>query len=144
LSEYKPYPSEYRYRNALCQKLKADGFEVQPIESGGTGSGIPDLYISSAKRGFYAWMELKNFKIGSLKEVHVPFRPGQLAWLKRFTASGTLCILALATEYGEAYFFGSDLKAVYTREELLEASTTDLKISALVETVKRSMLCANE
>lgn len=115
------YATEALYRRALSSKLRAQGFSVQAIESGGTGSGIPDLYISSKARDFRAWMELKNFLIGPPGGmVRVPYRPGQYPWLTEYSTNGTLCVLGIACEYGEAYFSSSEIRKAYLSDEIIE------------------------
>ena len=107
------YRNEGAYKEALSIRLKAQGFSVQAIESPGTGSGIPDRYISSKACDFRAWMELKNFKIGNSTRVKIPYRPGQFAWLMEYSHNGTFCILGCATEYGEVYFYNDEIKEEY-------------------------------
>jgi len=136
---FQPYPSESRFRNAFYQRFRVNDFMCQPIESPGTGDGIPDAYISSRVHNFKAWIEFKNFRVGILTKVPVPYRPGQFAWLTAWTLMGSTCILALATEYGEAYFGGLMIKKEYEREVLLKRSKPTWKVKDILDTIEGDM-----
>ena len=106
------YTDEGHFRAVFGTKLGIYGIESQPIESGSTARGIPDLYYSSLSVDIRGWVELKN-------EDHLPkrgpyrvkYRPGQYSWLTRYVKQGTSCTLAVAFEEG-IVFFTEDRKSV--------------------------------
>jgi len=55
---------------------------LQPIESGRTGRGIPDIFFKAA----YAegWIELKEI-VFTNTQIEIPFQSGQLSWIRRYT-----------------------------------------------------------
>lgn len=59
---------------------------VQPIETGATSVGVPDLYWRvNADQG---WLELKIGRETATGHINVKWRPGQLAWAYRWTKQG--------------------------------------------------------
>ena len=54
---------------------------LQRIESGGTGRGIPDFFFKTIYDE--GWIELKEITITSCR-ISVPWRPGQLPWIKKY------------------------------------------------------------
>jgi hypothetical protein len=111
------YRTESRFRNVWSQILRNEEFEIQPIESGSTGNGVPDAYFSSYKYNMKGWIELKN--MDELKDMNrIDFRPGQLSWLKRFYKAGSMCVLGVAFNQGVVYFANADIKEVYSRAEI--------------------------
>jgi len=68
-------------RRWLRIKLSALDVMLQPIESGGTGIGIPDQFART-REGDY-WIELKIGRYVT-NGIKVEFRPGQLNWLRRY------------------------------------------------------------
>ena len=75
------YRNEAAFSKALCTAMRAKGIFVQRIESGETGKGIPDLYVIT--KGVSMWIELKRVHdtCSNKKNVDIPWRPGQQAWL---------------------------------------------------------------
>ncbi len=65
----------------------------QPIESGGTGIGIPDFFFRTLyKEG---WIELKEVELTSHGIIVIHYRPGQLRWMRDYTrANGNMILLA--------------------------------------------------
>jgi hypothetical protein len=111
------YKTESRFRNQLVNEMRLEGFEVQGIESGMTGRGIPDLYFSGVITG---WIELKNIT-GELKDpVVIDFRAGQYEWLLRFHKAGTNVYLMVSCCEGIFVFRGSEIKKSYRLQEFLE------------------------
>ena len=92
------------FRSALCKKLRdhyPDGI-VQPIESEGTGLGIPDIYISVD--GVSAWIECKADLEGVWPcERKIDFRPLQYSWNRRNASGGGISTVAI--KYSNAYLF---------------------------------------
>ena len=126
------YKTESRFRNQLVNEMRLEGFEVQGIESGMTGRGIPDLYFSKIKRNPIVgqgersefedkgWIELKNIT-GKLKDpVIIDFRPGQYEWLMRFYNGGTNVYLMVSCCEGIFVFRGLEIKKSYRLQEFLE------------------------
>lgn len=75
--------SERDFVQYIKNKLK--GISMTRIESGGTGNGIPDMYVVA--RGYSFWIEFKNMRNDSIKdnEWNITWRPGQQAWLLQNT-----------------------------------------------------------
>jgi hypothetical protein len=111
------YKTESRFRNQLVNEMRLEGFEVQGIESGMTGRGIPDIYFSG---GIAGWIELKNIT-GELKDpVVIDFRAGQYEWLHRFGLAGTNVYLMVSCCEGIFVFRGEEIKKSYRLQEFLE------------------------
>lgn len=85
------YRNEAAFSRALVTAMRNKGIFVQRIESGETGKGIPDLYVIT--RGVSMWIELKRVHstCSDKKNVDIPWRPGQQAWLNDVTKRGVLC-----------------------------------------------------
>lgn len=89
--------TEKNIRKCLIELAKKGGFLVQPIESGITNIGIPDLFFRTKKRD--GWAELKvavETKIGS--HLIVRMRPGQLRWLRDYATLGGRALMLLYVE----------------------------------------------
>lgn len=102
---------ESNLRGTMTRVLRAMGYIAQPIESGETGLGIPDLYVRTSKAS--AWIELKNFRYALVYPVHVPFRPKQKEWLEDHSALGGMSVLVISEPKGVHVFVGSYIKKVY-------------------------------
>ena len=59
---------------------------ITPIESGGTRRSIPDMHLRSFTADW--WVELKRQEGALTEPIEVPWRPGQLTWLKNHEAMG--------------------------------------------------------
>ena len=94
--------TEGMFRGDLTRAIRANNCQAQPIESGTTGLGIPDLWVRTTKVG--AWVELKNEHYEPRIPYVVPFKPGQYAWLKHHYELGGTSVLGVKTPSG-AYFF---------------------------------------
>lgn len=86
--------SEAYLRRTITSSLRAMGYLAQPIESGLTGLGIPDLFVRTKHTS--AWIELKNFKYRLVYPVTVPFRTHQKEWLRKLTGLGGTAILIIS------------------------------------------------
>lgn len=73
--------SFYRY---LKGRMDRAGLAAVRIETHGTVSGMPDLYVMG--KGVDAFVELKNMKDVSVNSnrIKVPWRPGQQSWAARY------------------------------------------------------------
>lgn len=82
------YRNEAAFSKALVTAMRAKGIFVQRIESGETGKGIPDLFIIT--KGTPMWIELKRIHdtCSDKKNVTIPWRPGQQAWLTEVADRG--------------------------------------------------------
>ena len=82
------YRNEAAFSKALCTAMRAKGIFVQRIESGETGKGIPDLFVIT--KGIPMWIELKRIHgtCSGKKNVDIPWRPGQQAWLTDVASRG--------------------------------------------------------
>lgn len=106
--------SEAMLRGNLAKSLRLAGAQAQPIESGSTGLGIPDIFIRTNKHG--VWAELKNLKYPLHYPFTVPFRPGQYSWLMQHTKRGGFSLLIIGTLEGVFFFKDSNIKEVYDVE----------------------------
>ena len=79
------YKSERHFSHALVNILRANKFVVQRIESPETGTGIPDMWLSSI-RCKDKWVELKNMPMVSVYDNYwtIPWRKGQQAWAYQY------------------------------------------------------------
>ena len=109
---------ESDFRGALGQAIRATHNIAQPIESGTTGLGIPDMFIRTSKTS--AWLELKNLKYGLQFPFVVPFRPGQAAWLERYYKLGGLSILGIAVYNTKYFFVNQHIQRTYPTKEQFE------------------------
>lgn len=62
--------------------------KIQPIESGGTGLGIPDMFIRTERNDL--WAEAKRIILKSkiISKISIPYQPGQYSWLKSYYKLG--------------------------------------------------------
>jgi hypothetical protein len=76
--------TETKIRQYLKKLLKYEIdnglIQFQPIESGSTGIGIPDIYFASDRKE--GWIELKILKKKGTSLI-VPYRPGQWNWIQK-------------------------------------------------------------
>ena len=93
---------EARFRANMVKALRNYGALAQPIESEGTGRGIPDLYI--AHGGVIAWIECKDDSTGIWPcDRKIAFRPLQYSWGKKNESEGGISIVAI--HYLNGYLF---------------------------------------
>ena len=95
--------TETKVRHALVEKLRSANCVAQPIESGVTGVGIPDLFVRTCKVD--CWCEVKIAKPNKdWTWVRINWRPGQLRWIGEYVAHGGKVLLAVGFEskQGEA------------------------------------------
>ena len=80
---------ELEFSRKVRQALRREGFLVQPIETGGTGSGVPDLFVCG--HGVACFLEMKSFPSLSLRKAAQSSieGPGQKAFLTCF-CKGTM------------------------------------------------------
>lgn len=105
-------------RALVTKSIKQIGLLAQPIESGETGLGIPDMYIRTGEVS--AWMELKFRRFPLHYPFEVPFRPGQAAWLERNYKLGGTSLLMIGTLTGVYVFLNTNIKRVYNKDLLDE------------------------
>ena len=114
------YKSESRFRNHLIATMKEEGFEVQAIESGTMGNGIPDLFFARYDPSISGWMELKNICDDILPEnIKIDFRSGQLEWLHKFHKAGIDVYLGISCNEGIFIFRNDEIKASYSIQDFL-------------------------
>lgn len=92
---------ETKFSNYLIPLLRTVGWFVQRIESGETGSGIPDTYLT--KDGVSGWLELKIMDVNWPTDKKVPFRPGQWPWLHTNASHGGRSWLAVKLNNGYVF-----------------------------------------
>lgn len=103
-------------RAMVTRSLKHARVLAQPIESGETGLGIPDMFIRTTKTS--AWMELKFRRFPIHYPFEVPFRPGQYAWLERNYKMGGTSVLMIGTLTGVYAFKNEQIEKVYDTDLL--------------------------
>jgi hypothetical protein len=112
------------YKRLACL-LKDYPIMLQRIENR-TGR-VPDIYFSSSKRN--GWIELKEVEKEKKGRVKIPFRPGQLAWIKRHLKYND-DILLLCSVKNTAYWIltkGKQIKEEYGIDELILLTGKHLK-----------------
>lgn len=80
--------TEKEFRKVIEPMLKELNVFIQPIETGGTGVGVPDLYC--CYKSFSFWIEFKigNLSIDGLFIKNCLFQAGQLLWHTRLARYG--------------------------------------------------------
>ena len=109
---------ESNFRAALVVAIKASRCIAQPVETGTTGLGVPDLFVRTTKTS--AWIELKNYRYPIKYPFVVSFRPGQAMWLERHYQLGGLSVLGISTLEGNFFFVNEKIKRTYERRLLDE------------------------
>lgn len=85
---------ESSFARDLVRVLRNEGFFVQRIESGTTGSGIPDLFIiNNIETPF--WIELKCIGINVIR---VPWHGKQCVWMYNCWNYGVKAITVIRQE----------------------------------------------
>jgi len=107
--------SEGDLRGHFCKALRANDVQVQPIESGTTGLGIPDVFIRTTKAS--AWVELKHEHYEPRLPYKVPFRTGQYGWLKHHYTLGGISVLGLWFPSGLHLYVNEHIQEVYGNYE---------------------------
>jgi hypothetical protein len=102
--------------STIYKRIKDTFFEAgilcQRIESGSTASGIPDMFIQCPF--FNAWVELKQ--VTPKKDIFsMPWRPGQMAWIKKYKAFGSN--FALICAINDVIYFTLEVKQKYIVED---------------------------
>jgi hypothetical protein len=94
---------------------------IQKIESGGTGLGIPDIFIRTMNKDI--WMECKQITWPKRSnEIKIPFQPGQLKWISNYIRLGGTAFLAVLVGYtsprtSQVYFFKNySISGEYTKD----------------------------
>jgi hypothetical protein len=105
---------ESTFRRSLVVAIKSTRCIAQPIETGLTGLGVPDLFVRTSKVS--AWIELKNYQYPLRYPLEVSFRPGQAMWLERHYKLGGLSILGIATLEGNYFFANESIQRVYNSD----------------------------
>lgn len=106
--------SEADVRGALTRALRANNAQAQPIESGSTGLGIPDLFVRTVEVS--AWIELKFERYEPGIPYTVPYRPGQFGWLTQHYKLGGTAILGIWTPSGLHCFMNEFIREVYQED----------------------------
>jgi len=130
--------TETEGRRWLKSKLNPHDVKFQPVESGGTGIGILDIFARTAYHDY--WIELKIAKFTSTG-IHIAFRPGQLFWIKDYARLGGRARLIVfiphdtGTDFAWWVFKDNDIKVDYALDEL-----TTLAEGALTSRVPNNIL----
>ncbi len=125
-------------RRWLKSKFNPRDVKLQPVESGGTGIGILDIFARTSYHDY--WIELKVARF-TADGIHVPFRPGQLPWIKDYVRLGgrARLIVFIPHDSGNDFawwvFKDADIKKDYILSEL-----TTLADGALTSKVPANIL----
>jgi hypothetical protein len=92
---------ESHFKGYIRPKLRQYGWFDQPIESGETGSGIPDDYL--LKQGISIWCEFKVMHCNWPTAKHVPFQPAQWPWLHTHERHGGVSIVGVKLDNGYVF-----------------------------------------
>ena len=103
--------SEADVRGHLVKALRANNVQAQPIESGTTGLGIPDMFVRTTCKDL--WVELKFERYEPRLPYTVPFRPGQYGWLRRHYELGGLSVLGVWMPSGMYLWANNNIQEVY-------------------------------
>jgi hypothetical protein len=118
-------------RRWLKYLFKTTNILIQPIESGTTGLGIPDLFIRTERSE--CWVELKQTR-NIKKGIRIDFRPGQLPWIMNYHKLGgrVFLFLFVKTDDDEVILHvikGNAIKSYYANYgELIGASLLSQKL----------------
>jgi hypothetical protein len=105
--------SETDFSHHLQPELRKAKCFVQAIESGLTGTGIPDLFIKTKRNPL--WMELKHLYYPLGDAFDVPYRPGQYPWLTRYCEKGGISVLGISYNGGFMFFANDHIGERYTK-----------------------------
>jgi hypothetical protein len=104
------------FSNALCPRLRSAGWLVQRVESGETGSGIPDVYLIKLSDG--CWMELKVMLHDSWPNLGaIPFRPAQWPWLHMHKQHGGRSFVGIKCANGYVFCTIDDITVADNKHE---------------------------
>lgn len=107
----------------IYQKMKKEfkntKIFLQPIESGSTSSGIPDIYY--CKINSSGWIELKVLNRYPKNDiVNIPFRAGQIGWIRKFRYISNNIFLFLYIENSLWICRGNRILENYSQSELIK------------------------
>lgn len=115
---------ETAYRADLAAGFRRIGVLAQPIETGGTGDGVPDLFIACGKA---VWIEVKKGALNGNK-INVTYRPGQKKWLQENAAQGGISIVhVVVPSLNKHYVFRNRQPDSF----LIEDSSYNLKLEKI-------------
>jgi hypothetical protein len=115
---------EQKFRVFLKKHLERF-MEIVQIETGSTHLGVADLYYYG--KGFNGWMELKQLKslpIDMNKQIVIPYRPGQLNFLRKHQKKGLNAFCLLSVE-DKLFLITNFTKREFTKTELVEFMVID-------------------
>jgi len=109
---------EKTIRNKMIKEFKNKKILIQPIESSRTGTGILDIFYRSIHKD--GWIELKKLNQFPKRKniIEVPWRPGQMNWIKKYRKFSTNIFLFLYIENTLYIFRGDGIKETYDSVEL--------------------------
>jgi hypothetical protein len=105
----------------IIKLLQFSGIFVQRIESPMTGVGIPDLFFRTTQTD--GWIEFKVIQHPiklEQKKIKIPFRPGQLNWIKNYVAMGGNAFLFISIDSSLFIFKNKNIERSYTQETFIK------------------------
>ena len=117
---------EKTIRKEMIKEFKNKEILIQPIESSRTGTGILDLFYRTINVD--GWIEFKKLNKYPTKEIiEVPWRPGQMNWIKRYRRLNGNVFLFFCIEDTLRIFRDFHIQEKYTKVEMFSLSCyTDL------------------
>jgi len=105
--------------HALQNGMKDRPIEFESVENG-NGIGFPDVIVKGAVLSFIELKKIDAFPKRATTEIKIPFRPGQIAWIKRFLklTKGTDVLLMLLIADKFFIFKNENIKEIYSFSEL--------------------------
>lgn len=91
----------------------------QPIETGSTGRGIPD--VNACWVGLEIWIEFKK-----TDHWRVDLRPEQVGWIERRARAGGRCFIAVRRADDELWLMRSSAARILATESLREVPDTSI------------------
>jgi len=83
--------------------------------------GTPDMTLTNQQGSAFLEAKQRTLTESINGCVHIPFRPGQYAWLRDYHKYGGTSLLGIVTEYGFFFARNTAIKEAYTREEMHSA-----------------------
>jgi len=115
---------EKTIRNKMIKEFKNEKILVQPIESSRTGTGILDVFYRTTNTD--GWIEFKKLNKYPMKNIiKVPWRPGQMNWIKKYRKLNGNVFLFFYIEDALWIFKGNNIKEQYSESYIIGSCYTE-------------------